>query len=51
MYPKLKKQAVCVQLARKRTEQLVHVLPESIRQRTMHLRIKSDELTLERSQR
>ncbi|KAK9907569.1 hypothetical protein WJX75_006157 [Coccomyxa subellipsoidea] len=39
------------QLARRRTEQLVHVLPESIQQRTMHLRIMSDQLTLARSQR
>ncbi|CAL8469761.1 g9303 [Coccomyxa elongata] len=39
------------QLARRRTEQLVHVLPESIQQRTMHLRILSDQLTVARSQR
>lgn len=40
-----------LQLARRRTEQLVHVLPESIQQRTMHLRILSDQLTVARSQR
>jgi hypothetical protein len=40
-----------VQLANRRTEQLVHVLPESIQQRSLHLHILSEQLVLVRAQR
>ena len=39
------------QLAKRRTEQLVHVLPESIQQRSLHLHILSEQLVLARAQR
>ncbi len=40
-----------MQLARRRLEQLVHVLPESIKQRKLHLHILLEQLNLARGHR
>ena len=43
--------AALLQLAKRRLEQLVHVLPESIKQRSLHLHILSEQLHLARGKR
>lgn len=40
-----------LQLAKRRLEQLVHVLPESIKQRSLHLHILSEQLHSARGKR
>lgn len=40
-----------LQLAKRRLEQLVHVLPESIKQRTLHLHILTEQLHVARGHR
>ena len=40
-----------LQLAKRRLEQLVHVLPESIKQRSLHLHILSEQLHMARGKR
>ena len=47
----LNKKYIILQLAKRRLEQLVHVLPESIKQRTLHLHILTEQLQLARGQR